>query len=176
MSELLLEIISEEIPPHSHIDIRKQMQDSLTKKLQKNNLVYQDLAIYSSPTRIVILIKDLQECKARTEKKGPKTDIDEQLLNKFLEANNVKKKDLVVKKTEKGSFYFIRLPKITIEKQLQSILTDTILSVNFAKSMRWGNQHIRWIRPIRNICCLYNTQILELKIGNCIANNFLLRT
>ena len=61
MAELLLELYSEEIPPQLQIDARNQLKLFIEKSLEEKNIRYRDLYIFSSPTRLSLLINDLPE-------------------------------------------------------------------------------------------------------------------
>ena len=108
MAELLLELYSEEIPPQLQIGARNQLKEFVEKSLKEDNIKYKDLLVYSSPTRLTLLIKDLAE-KIKIEAKevkGPKVGSPDQVLQGFIKAKNVSEKDLIEKETEKGKFFF----------------------------------------------------------------------
>ena len=74
MAELLLELYSEEIPPQLQISARSQIKQFIENSLQEDNVKYKELLVYSSPTRLTLFIKDLNE-KIKLESKeikGPK--------------------------------------------------------------------------------------------------------
>ena len=110
MSEFLLELYSEEIPPGLQINSRKELKESLEKILKEDGLSFKSIDSYSSPTRLTILINDIPEkikVKAK-EIKGPKVGVLEDILNNFLRAHNVNKKEVFEKEIDKGKFYFIK--------------------------------------------------------------------
>ena len=45
-------------------------------------------------------------------------------------------------------------------------------SIKWIKSMRWGNHSDRWIRPIKNILCVYNRKLLKIKFADLESKNF----
>ena len=74
MAELLLELYSEEIPPQLQIEARSQLKQFIENSFKENNLKYNDLTVYSSPTRLTLYGKNLSE-KIQIEAKeikGPK--------------------------------------------------------------------------------------------------------
>ena len=38
--------------------------------------------------------------------------------------------------------------------------------------MRWGENNDRWIRPIKNILCLFDKKIIKFEFAGCLSNNF----
>ena len=61
MAELLLELYSEEIPPQLQIAARSQLKQSIENSFKENRLNYKELSAYSSPTRLTLFVKDLEE-------------------------------------------------------------------------------------------------------------------
>ena len=81
MAELLLELYSEEIPPQLQIIARSQIKQLFENSFKENNIKYNDLSVYSSPTRLTLVIKNLTE-KIKTEAKeikGPKVGSQDQI-------------------------------------------------------------------------------------------------
>ena len=61
MTELLLELYSEEIPPQLQIAARSQLKQFIENSFKENNIKYNDLSVYSSPTRLTLFIKEIAE-------------------------------------------------------------------------------------------------------------------
>ena len=60
MSELLIELFSEEIPPNLHkLNTRTQLKKLLNDELSTLNLKYKILEIYSTPTRLTVFVSGL---------------------------------------------------------------------------------------------------------------------
>ena len=85
MSEFLLELYSEEIPPKLQINAREELKQSIEKSFEEESLDYKSIFSYSSPTRLTIFIKDVPEeiNIAAKEIKGPKLGVPENILNSF---------------------------------------------------------------------------------------------
>ena len=173
MAELLLELYSEEIPPQLQIAARSQIEQSIQNALKDNNIKFKDILVYSSPTRLTLLIKDLAE-KIKSETKeirGPKVGSSDQVLRGFIKAKNVLEKDLFEKETEKGKFYFIKTKSqsILVEDLLKKIIPKTIGSINWKKSMKWSDHDLMWGRPLRSIFALFNDKKLSIKFDHLEA-------
>jgi glycyl-tRNA synthetase beta chain len=61
MSEFLLELYSEEIPPQLQINARTQLKQQLENSLKEQGIQYKDFFEYSSPTRLSIYIKGVPQ-------------------------------------------------------------------------------------------------------------------
>ena len=59
MSELLVELFSEEMPPNLQINARTQFKKLLSEELSSLNLKYKAFEVYSTPTRLTVFISDL---------------------------------------------------------------------------------------------------------------------
>ena len=106
MSEFLLELYSEDIPPNLQINARENLYEKI-----KNSLIdevkFGLIQSYSSPTRLVILLKNFNttiKIKAR-EVRGPKVGVINDILHKFLKAHQSSPKGPISRrKTDKRRF------------------------------------------------------------------------
>ena len=108
MSEFLLELYSEEIPPQLQINARTQLKQQLENSFEEEGIQYKDCLEYSSPTRLSIYIKGIPEkIKIKSKEiKGPKVGVPENILQGFTKSRNVSEKDLFKKETEKVSQHY----------------------------------------------------------------------
>ena len=72
MAELLLELYSEEIPPQLQISARSQVKQIIENSLKEDSIKYKELSVFSSPTRLTLVIKELSN-QITIEAKSPKT-------------------------------------------------------------------------------------------------------
>ena len=167
MTELLLELYSEEIPPQLQIAARSQIKQFIKNSFKENSIKYNNLSVYSSPTRLTLFIKEIAE-KIKTEAKeikGPKLGSPDQVIQGFLRAKNVSEKELIKKDTDKGKFYFIKTQSqsISVEDLLIKIIPKAIGSISWKKSMRWSDHNLMWGRPLRSIFARYNNKKLSFR-------------
>jgi glycyl-tRNA synthetase beta chain len=170
MAELLLELYSEEIPPQLQIAARSQVKQFIEISFKEENVKYKGLSVYSSPTRLTLVINELSDQikKESKEIKGPKVDSPDQVIQGFIKAKNVSEKDLMEKDTEKGKFYFIKTQSqiILVEDLLNKIIPKTIAAINWKKSMKWSDHNLMWGRPLRSIFARFNNKKLSFKIDH----------
>ena len=160
MAELLLELYSEEIPPSLQIGARNQLKQFFEKTFDEEGIKYKEIFIYSSPTRLTLVVKDLAEKtkKESKETKGPKVGSPEKILQGFIKAKNISQEDLVEKETKKGKFYFVKTnPKIIlVEELLTTMMPKALSSIDWKKSMKWSDHNLMWGRPLRSIFALFD--------------------
>ena len=167
MAELLLELYSEEIPPQLQIGARTQLKEFIESSLKDNEIKYKELLVFSSPTRLVLLVNDIAENikVAAKEIKGPKIGSPDQVIQGFMKAKKVSEQDLFEKDTDKGKFYFIKTqPKsILVEELLSKIIPKAISSISWKKSMKWSDHNLMWGRPLQSIFAIFNNKKLYFK-------------
>ena len=122
MSELLIELFSEEMPPNLQISARAQIKKLFTESLSSLNLKNKIFKVYSTPTRLVAFISGLPS-KIKilpSEFKGPKLGVPETVVKNFAKSKGVNVSDLYEKKLEKGTFYFVKIQgkEINTEEEL----------------------------------------------------------
>jgi glycyl-tRNA synthetase beta chain len=184
MAEFLLELYSEEIPHSLHISARKEIKQNLLKFLEEENIKYSSAEVYSTPTRLALLILDLpSEIKIDIkEVRGPKVGVPENIIEGFMRSHQIEKKDLFEKMDEKGNFYCFRKEarEIHTEGLLTSLVPKAIGSINWQKSMRWSDHDLLWGRPLRSILAIFNNKHLKFDYhhltsidGVVIVENFI---
>ena len=170
MAELLLELYSEEIPPQLQIGARTQLKEFIESSLKDNEIKYKELLVFSSPTRLVLLVNNIAENikVAAKEIKGPKIGSPDQVIQGFVKAKKVSEQDLIEKDTDKGKFYFIKTqPKsILVEELLSKIIPKAISSISWKKSMKWSDHNLMWGRPLQSIFARFNNKKLSFNFDH----------
>ena len=103
MSELFIELFSEEMPPNLQISARIQFQKSLIAELESLKLKFKSCNVYSTPTRLTTFVSGLSD-KIKilpSEVKGPKKGVPESVIENFAKSKNISLSDLYEKKLEK---------------------------------------------------------------------------
>lgn len=174
MSELLLELFSEEIPAFMQKNAEEGYLNIFTKIFEENE-IFAKLQVFSGPRRITLYATHLPKVTLpkEIEIKGPSTEAPEAAINGFCKAHNVSKLELSTKLINNQLYYFY-IKKVT-ERQIKEILPEIIIEAinkySWAKSMFWGDYKIKWVRPLRNILCIFDGEILPLQFGHLAANN-----
>ena len=112
MSEFLLELYSEEIPPFLQINARNQLKDILKKNLEEQNVKFKECLNFSTPTRLAIYIKGLPiSIKVRSKEiKGPKFEY-HQIFYKALLRHTVLVRKTYLKKRQTRRILFYKDPR-----------------------------------------------------------------
>tara|TARA_Y100001970_G_scaffold181766_1_gene221194 strand:+ start:654 stop:2720 length:2067 start_codon:yes stop_codon:yes gene_type:complete len=175
MSEFFLELFSEEIPSNLQDNSRIFLFQSFQKLFKEKNISFKESNCYSTPNRLVILFKGLskeitQEAK---EVKGPNINSPEKAVEGFLRSNKINSKDLYKKKTEKGEFYFFKklAQKIYTIHLLEEKIPIILDTLQWKKSMKWGNYNLNWARPLKSILAVFDNKNLNFNFYHLKASN-----
>lgn len=173
MNELLLELLSEEIPAFMQKNAQSAYYDIFSKLFNKYNISFKDIKVFITPRRIVLHVADLSFISHSIEIKGPKINAPEEAIEGFCKSNKINR-DHLSEISIKGQLYCAYIkdaPETSLADLLSKILPIGIGEYNWPKTMCWGDYDLRWIRPLKNILCIFNNNLLEIKFGHLTANN-----
>ena len=176
MSELFLELFSEEVPAKLQIKAREQLKEILKKFFEENSVkLKNEPKVFSTPNRIAIKIENLPKdiLYQASEKKGPSVLAPEKALDGFLKSNNLSKNKIYKKKTDKGEFYFYKIPKkkIKLSDLLKKNFESLLLSISWQKSMKWGENNLYWGRPLKSILAVLDGKKLQFSFKHLLSSN-----
>lgn len=178
--DLLFEIGIEEIPARFMEPALKQLRELAADGLQQAGLEYADMQVYGTPRRIALLVKDLAEMQpdSQQESKGPalKAAFDAagqptKALLGFCRGQGIEP-DAVLQKEIKGVQYVYAVKHIQgrpTAELLPAMLEEIVHKLYFPKPMRWGNNEMRFARPIRWLVLLFGQEVLPLEIAGVKA-------
>ncbi len=175
MSNLLLEIGTEEIPAGYILPALKQIEELFVELVKKNHLNLNSMHTTGTPRRLVLFVSGLPQKQDDIvqEVKGPsaKAAFDENgKLTKaaigFAGSQGVKAEDLKVVDTPKGKYcYAIKeIEGKMVFDILPDILISIITSITFPKSMKWKDDSMYFARPIRGIMALFDNDVINLEL------------
>ena len=175
MSELLIELFCEEIPSVMQTRAESAYLEIFTKYFQDKGIGFKDIEIFVGPRRVVIHAEGLdKEIKGQSISiKGPKTDSPIIAIEGFCKSNNISKADLVIQEVKGTKCYFYEKEITTQEVKsiLFKSLAQPIMDYVWSKSMYWSDYKIKWVRPLKNILCIFDGEIIPFKLGHLTANN-----
>lgn len=169
--ELLVEILVEELPAQALLNEYKEMPKKLHALFQKRALEVGNIEIFYTPRRLCLLVKDFPLLTQETKEEffGPPVKIacnhqdKTQGLNElglgFYQKLGLKDHQhfQTAFKNNKEVLYHAKIhAKEPTKDLIMPIVLEFLEGLNFGKSMRWGNVEKSFIRPIHNICVLFN--------------------
>ncbi len=158
MSDLLIELFSEEIPARMQARARDDLKSIMTNGLVEAGLTYASAGVFSTPRRLVLSIEGLSsESKpVREERKGPSASAPPAAIEGFLRSTGLTLDQLERRADKKGETLYavVEKPGRAASVIIAEVLESTICSFPWPKSMRWGSGNLRWVRPLHSILCL----------------------
>jgi glycyl-tRNA synthetase beta chain len=162
MSDLLLELFSEEIPARMQGKAAEDLRRLVTDGLVERGLTYAHAAAFVTPRRLVLAIEGLAERSSpvREERKGPKADAPAQAVEGFLRSTGLTRDQLEVRADKKGEVLFA----VTVKpgREAAEIVAETVEAAvrgfPWPKAMRWGSGDLRWVRPLQSILCMLSRE------------------
>ncbi|MES2215310.1 MAG: glycine--tRNA ligase subunit beta [Pseudomonadota bacterium] len=175
MTSLLLELYVEEIPAMMQKNAEKGFYTAFCSAFDAANITYSGLEVFIGPRRITLHVPDMAPSipSKILELKGPKTNAPEAAINGFCQSNNISKDDLIVKviKDQECYAYEKHIPEQNVIEILPPLLASAIFSYTWPKSMAWGAYDIKFVRPIKNILCIFGGNVLPFTYAHLTANN-----
>ncbi|MFZ1991223.1 MAG: glycine--tRNA ligase subunit beta, partial [Alphaproteobacteria bacterium] len=169
MPELLLELLSEEIPARMQAGAAVQLERLVVDALKEEGLEAKDAKAFVTPRRLALFIRDLpvKTADVRDERKGPRVGAPEAAIQGFLRSTGLASTaDLKTKNDGKGEFYVavIETPGRATVNVLAEIIPAIVANFHWPKSMRWGASTMRWVRPLHNVLCIFGGKVVPLAI------------
>ena len=173
MKDLLIEILVEEIPANFVYSASISFKKIIESTLKNNRINYKSITPYSTPRRLSILVKELED-KSKDEiiefrgpllenaiKEGNPTkafegflkshNIDIDAVKNIYENESMNKP--FVKEINGKKYLFIKKEKKGVEtkKLFEEKLESIIANIDFKKKMRWSNNDFTFFRQIKKI-------------------------
>ncbi|GGA68588.1 glycine--tRNA ligase subunit beta [Ornithinibacillus halotolerans] len=178
---VLFEIGLEELPARFIDDSEKLLGEKTEQWLNDLRISFSKVETFSSPRRLAVLIHDMNETQETIEEeaKGPALKVAKDNEGNWTKAaigftrGQGKTTDDIYTKDLKGTTY-IYVNKVIEGKPTYDLLPqfkEIIESIPFGKNMRWGEQTMRYARPIRWLVALYGNEVIPFEIAHVETNN-----
>ena len=176
MAELLLELLSEEIPARMQARASEDFKRLVCDGLKAAGLAYTDAKAFVTPRRIALVVDGLPAARADVseERRGPRVGAPEQAVLGFLKGAGLDSLDQAEKRdTGKGEFWFAVINKKggPTAEALPGIVDAAMKALPWPKSMKWGSGTMQWVRPLQGIVALFDGKVLggEVSPGGRLA-------
>src|SRR5690554_4164805 len=173
---VLFEIGMEEIPARFIRSAVEQLESKVKNWLLEARIEYKQITGYATPRRIAILIDEISDKQQDLceEIKGPskKIAIDSngewsKAALGFARSQGTEPSELFFQ--ELAGIEYVYAVKNSLGVETESILSESFIqivsSMTFPKNMRWGKSEFKFVRPIRWICALYGTSLIQMKLA-----------
>ena len=174
MPELLLELFSEEIPARMQARAADDLRRLVAGKLEKAGLTFGSAAAFATPRRLALAVDGLpaRAPDRREERRGPRADAPERAIAGFLGSVGLAREQVEERDTPRGRFLFAVVEEKGAETRdaLPGLLVEAIHELPWPKSMRWGGNSFRWVRPLHRVLAVFDGAPLAggLDLGGAI--------
>jgi len=173
---LLVEVLTEELPPRSLRQLSEVFADEVTSEIVKHRLKDRDpkKAIFATPRRLAAVIENVRASGLDSENPvdGP-ASANAKAVEGFARKHGIAVDALQRRQTPKGEIVVanVKLPGAKLEAVLADIVEKALKKLPIPKVMRWGSGEARFVRPVHALVMMHGTKIvpgsvLGLKSGN----------
>jgi len=179
--DLLLEIGLEEMPARFVTSSIEQLKGKIVAWLEEKKIGFDSVSHFSTPRRLAVIAygvscsqEDLEE-----EAKGPAKKIaisEDGSWSKaaigFTRGLGVNVEDIYFKEVNGVEYAHARkFTKGLATKEILPELEQIITGLSFPKNMRWANESLKYIRPIKWLLALYGTEVIPFSITKIATSN-----
>ena len=169
MPDLLLEVLSEEIPARMQLRARLDLEAQVQSRVREAGLDIVVSKSFATPRRLAVYVHSIPKSQPANveERKGPRVGAPSKAMEGFLKSTGLMLEDCEQRETPKGLFWYA----VTVKKHrpirtlLAELVPEALASVSWPKSMRWEESGTRWVRPIRSILCLLDDRVVPFRFG-----------
>jgi len=175
MPDLLLELLSEEIPARMQSGAVKELERLIVGALSDRGLLFESVKGFAGPRRLTLAVGGLPAKQPDTseERKGPRVGAPEKAIEGFLRSAGVTLGQCTKQADGKGEFYVAVICRDgrRTEEVLAEVLPEAIAKLPWPKSMRWIEEPVRWVRPLRSILCTLDGEVVPFTFAGVKSGN-----
>jgi len=182
--DLLLEIGLEELPARFVTTSMNQLKDKVQAWLDEKKISFDEVKAFSTPRRLAVLVTSVSEAQADIEEeaKGPAKKIalsEDGEWSKaaigFTRGQGMTVEDIYFKEINGVEHAHVNKfikgqETVTLFPELKNIVTN----LTFPKNMRWANEELRYIRPIKWLVLLFGHEVIPFEIAGVQTSNWTL--
>ncbi|RLQ98188.1 glycine--tRNA ligase subunit beta [Falsibacillus albus] len=180
--DLLLEVGLEEMPARFVTNSMNELKDNVVSWLEERAIAFDSAEAFSTPRRLAVLVKGVAESQedVQEEAKGParKIAMNEQgewskAAIGFSKGQGASVEDIYFNEINGVEYAFVN--KFIEGQKTMSLLPElekVITGLHFPKNMKWANEDLRFVRPIKWITALFGTEVIPFSITSVQTSNY----
>lgn len=181
MSELVVEMLLEEMPPADIDNILSGFGAKVDSTLVDLNVDHGNVEVFSTSRRFGFFVRGISEKQKDLllERKGPSKNVayrdgkPTKALEGFLRSNEAAEEDIEF--MDLNGTEYVYLHKKVAGRPTKEVLSEALpklfSSLQFNKPMRWGNGENRYVRPVHSILALMEGEVVEFEFMGRKASN-----
>lgn len=181
MSELLLELFSEEIPARMQGRAGEDLRRLVVEGLKAQGLDVGKAQAFATPRRLTLVVEGVpaKSPGVSEERKGPRVGAPAQAIAGFVKSAGLSsiEEATVVKDEKKGDFYAVKIEKAGRKagEIIAEVVPEVMVKFPWPKSMRFNcalddkGAELRWVRPLHSIVCQLDGKLVPFEIAGLKA-------
>lgn len=181
MSELLLELFSEEIPARMQGRAGEDLRRLVVEGLKAQGLDVGKAQAFATPRRLTLVVEGVpaKSPGVSEERKGPRVGAPAQAIAGFVKSAGLSsiEEATVVKDEKKGDFYVAKIEKAGRKagEIIAEVVPEVMVKFPWPKSMRFNRAldekgaELRWVRPLHSIVCQIDGKLVPFEIAGLKA-------
>jgi glycyl-tRNA synthetase beta chain len=170
MAELLLELLSEEIPARMQARAAEDLKRLVCDGLKGAGIGFEKAQAFATPRRLALVVEGIPAIRddVSEEKRGPRVGAPDQAVQGFLKGAGLASLDQAEKRdTGKGEFWFAVITKKggPTADALGAVIDGALKALPWPKSMKWGSSTMHWVRPLQSIVALFDGKVLKGEVS-----------
>ena len=170
--DCLVELGTEELPPKNLKSLSEDFAKLVSQALNDAGLAAESVEVFATPRRLALLLRDIptQQADQIVEKRGPalqaafdKEGNPSKAAQGFARGCGVEVADLQQRETNKGTWLYFEKNEIgsSLAQILPEIVATAINKLPIAKRMRWGDQTVEFVRPVKWLVMMIGSTVVE---------------
>ena len=174
---LLVEILTEELPPNSLRALSEAFAQRLSDDLAKQQLAQarEKAKAFATPRRLAVLIPGVASAgqDRESEVTGPSAKAPQAAIEGFARKHGVSAASLERRATQKGEVLVARVKTsgAVLAEVLASLVEDALKSLPIPKVMRWGDGDAQFVRPVHGLVMLHGSQLVSGEVLGISSRN-----
>jgi glycyl-tRNA synthetase beta chain len=175
---LLVELLTEELPPRSLRALSEAFKDRLFSSLVKAQLKvpdFKDTHTYATPRRLAVSIADVADkgLDRESEITGPSVKAPAEAIAGFARKHGLAVNELGKQAGPKGEAVVarIKVKGLELDKVLAPYVEDALKGLPIPKVMRWGSGDAQFVRPVHGLVMLHGERVVPGTVLGLSAGN-----
>ena len=174
---LLVELLTEELPPKSLSTLGVSFGHSIWESLEKQALVAKTTSptFFFTPRRLAVLIPRVSGSgqDRSIEVTGPSVGAPTTAIAGFAKKHGVDVDALEQRETPKGKIVVARvtLKGATLDAALAGVVGEALKRLPVAKVMRWGSGEAQFVRPVHGLVMMHGTRVVPGTVLGLASGN-----
>ena len=173
---LLVELLTEELPPKSLRILGETFADQLVSEIVKHRLKDRipRKQVFATPRRLAVLIPEVRgkALDSRHSVEGPVSS-SAKAVEGFAKKHKLPPESLERRQSDKGEIVVANFtsPGVQLDAVLAGIVEQALKKLPVPKLMRWGEGEAQFVRPAHGLVMLHGTRVVPGRVLGIEARN-----